>query len=179
MTAVDDQASVLQPEQLFTDGTAFLDPERWQRAIDDLRADGPFVRVDDNVHGTIWATVDLEVLLEVSRRPEEFANTTAPLLPPKLAGGPDISEVGAQLKMLINQDGPDHLAHRKVVVEWFKNSTLRVLKPAVDELVAESMGRLREVGGECDFSTEVALPLPLPRHHVDARCADAPTSPCC
>lgn len=161
MTTVGDHASAVRPEHLFTDGDAFLDPERWQRAVDDLRADGPFVRFDDDVHGTVWATVDLEVLLEVSRRPDEFANTTAPLLPPKLEGAPNIGEVGAQLKMLVNQDGPDHLVHRKLIVEWFKNSTLRVLKPAVDALVAESMQRLREVGGECDFSSEVALPLPL------------------
>lgn len=104
-----------------------------------------------------------EVLLEVSRRPEEFASTAAPLLPPKFTGAdvPDLNQVSAQFKMLINQDGHDHLVHRKLVVEWFKNSTLRVLKPAVDELVAESMTHLRELGGECDFSTEVALPLPL------------------
>jgi cytochrome P450 len=102
------------------------------------------------------------VLVEVSRRPVEFANTTVPLLPPKLDGGvADIGDIGAQLKMLINQDGPDHLNHRKLVVDWFKNSTLRVLKPAVDELVNESMTRLRELGGECDFSSEVALPMPL------------------
>jgi cytochrome P450 len=162
MTAIDDTTTRLDPASLFTDGAAFVDPERWHQTVDELRGDGPFLRVDDAVHGTFWATVDLEVLLDVSRRPEEFANTSAPLLPPKVAGGgPDISEVGTQLKMLVNQDGPDHLAHRKLLVEWFKNSTLRVLKPAVDQLVDESMIRLREVGGECDFSTEVALPLPL------------------
>lgn len=151
----------LDPGALFTDGATFVDLEGWHRAVDELRDTGPFLRFDDDVHGTIWATVDLDVLLEVSRRAEEFASTTVPLLPPKLTGGPDMSEVGAQLKMLINQDGHDHLVHRKLVVEWFKNSTLRVLKPAVDELVAESMAHLRELGGECDFSTEVALPLPL------------------
>ncbi|MDZ7676710.1 MAG: cytochrome P450 [Acidimicrobiales bacterium] len=162
MSTIDETTTRTDPGPLFTDGATFVDLERWHRAVDELRGQGPFVRFDDDVHGTIWATVDLEVLLEVSRRPGEFANTTVPLLPPKLgADGPDINEVGAQLKMLINQDGPDHLAHRKLVVEWFKNSTLRVLKPAVDELVAESMTRLHEIGGECDFSSEVALPLPL------------------
>jgi len=161
MTAIDDTTTRVDPA-LFTDGAAFLDLERWHRAIDELRDEGPFLGADDQAHGRFWATVDLEVLLEVSRRPEEFANTTAPLLPPKLGGdAPDINEVSAQLRMLINQDGRDHLAHRKLVVDWFKNSTLRVLKPAVEELVAESMARLRELGGECDFSTEVALPLPL------------------
>ena len=162
MSVIDDPQAMLDRSNLFTDGTAFLDLERWHRAVDGLRDEGPFVRVDDDHHGTFWATVDLEVLLEVSRQPDVFANTTAPLLPPKLGGdAPSIDEVGAQLKMLINQDGPDHLAHRKLVVEWFKRSTLRVLKPAVDDLVAESMSHLRDLDGECDFSTEVALPLPL------------------
>ena len=162
MSVIDDPQLALDRSNLFTDGAAFLDLERWHRAIDELRGDGPFLRVDDEMHGTFWATVDLEALLEVSRQPEVFANTSAPLLPPKLeAGGPALDEVGAQLKMLITQDGPDHLAHRKLVVEWFKRSTLRVLKPAVDELVADAMVHLRELGGECDFSTEVALPLPL------------------
>jgi cytochrome P450 len=162
MSTVDDTTTHVDPGPLFTDGASFLDLEGWHRSVDALRHQGPFVRFDDDVHGTVWATVDLDVLLDVSRRAAEFANTSAPLLPPKLSGGlPDINEIGAQLKMLINQDGPDHLAHRKLVVEWFKNSTLRVLKPAVDELVAEAMHRLREMGGECDFSSEIALPLPL------------------
>ena len=163
MSTLDDTTTQLGPSDLFTDGAAFLDLEGWHRSVDELRGHGPFIRFEDDVHGAVWATVDLEVLLDVSRRPEEFANTSAPLLPPKLARGdlPDLNEIGSQLKMLINQDGPDHLRHRKLIVEWFKNSTLRLLKPAVDELVAETMDRLRELDGECDFSTEVALPLPL------------------
>ena len=162
MSHTEEATTQVDPGPLFTDGATFLDPDSWHRAVDTLRGEGPFIRFDDDVHGTIWATVDLEVLLEVSRRPVEFANTSVPLLPPKLDGEtPDIGDVGAQLKMLINQDGPDHLMHRKLVVDWFKNSTLRVLKPAVDELVHESVNRLRDLGGECDFSSEVALPLPL------------------
>ncbi len=162
MSTIDRTTTHADPGPLFTDGTTFVDLESWHRSIDELRDDGPFIPFEDEVHGTVWATVDLDVLLEVSRRPGEFANTTAPLIPPKLNdSSAELGEVGEQLKMLINQDGEDHQAHRKVVVEWFKNSTLRVLKPAVDELVDESMTRLRETGGECDFSSEVALPLPL------------------
>ncbi len=157
---ITDHPSRLTPSGLFTDGATFLDLEGWHRAVDALRDQGPFVRLDDEVYGTLWATVDLEVLLAVSRQAEVFANTSEPLLPPKVGGG-NLGEVSTQLKMLINQDGPDHIAHRKLIVDWFKNSTLRVLKPAVDELVAEAMTRLRDLGGECDFSTEIALPLPL------------------
>jgi cytochrome P450 len=147
---------------LFLRGSSFLDPESWHRSVDELRGPEPFLRVDDRIYGTVWVVTDVEVLLEVSRRPDEFANTEEPALlaAPGLAGeGKD--EVWGQLKMLVNMDGPDHLAHRKVVVDWFKNSTLRVLQPAVDDLVGESMDRLHDLGGDCDFATEIALPLPL------------------
>lgn len=148
--------------RLFLRGSSFLDLEAWHRSVDELRGQEPFLPVDDHIFGGMWVVTDLELLLEVSRRSEEFANTAEPALlaSPGLAGeGKD--EVWGQLKMLVNQDGPDHLAHRKVVVDWFKNSTLRVLKPAVESLVGESMDRLRDLGGACDFATEIALPLPL------------------
>ena len=162
MTAIETPESQADAARLFLRGSSFLDPESWHRSVDELRGPEPFLRVDDRVYGTVWVVTGVEVLLEVSRRPGEFANTEEPALlaTPGLAGeGKD--DMWGQLKMLINQDGPDHHAHRKLVVDWFKKSTLRVLKPAVEDLVTESMGRLRELGGECDFAAEIALPLPL------------------
>ena len=162
MPATETPTAQADAARLFLRGSSFLDPEAWHRHVDDQRGPAPFLRVDDHVFGEVWVVTDLEILLEVSRRPDEFANTEEPALlaSPGLAGeGKD--DVWGQLKMLVNQDGPDHLAHRKVVVDWFKNSTLRVLKPAVDELVTESMARLRDLDGECDFASEIALPLPL------------------
>ncbi len=162
MTAPQAPEAPANAAMLFLRGSSFLDPEGWHRSVDELRSPEPFLAVDDHVYGPLWIVTDLEVLLEVSRRPGEFANTDEPALlaTPGLAGD-DKDEVWGQLKMLVNMDGPDHLAHRKVVVDWFKNSTLRVLKPAVEDLVTESMERLRDLDGECDFATEVALPLPL------------------
>lgn len=162
MTTTDTAPAPVDAARLFLRGSSFLDPEAWHRRVDALRTSEPFLPVHDTIFGDMCVVVDLEVLLEVSRRAEEFANTAEPAL---LAGrglaGEGKDEVWAQLKMLVNQDGPDHLTHRKVVVDWFKNSTTRKLKPAVDELVDEAMARLRELGGECDFATEIALPLPL------------------
>lgn len=148
--------------RLFLRGSSFLDPEEWHRRVDEVRGEAPFLHVDDPIFGELWIVTDLALLLDVCRRTDEFHNAEEPALfaTPGLSGeGKD--EVWGQLKMLLNQDGPDHVAHRKVIVDWFKNSTLRVLKPAVDDLVAEAMARLRDMEGECDFATEVALPLPL------------------
>ena len=160
--SVTDQPTSLPSDRQFTDGSAFLDLERWHRAVDELRGEGPFIRLDDEVHGLLWATVDVDPLLEVSRRAEVFTNTTAPMLPPKqAAASSQMDDLSGQFKVLVNMDGPEHLALRTLVVDWFKNSMMRLLKPAIDELVAESMAHLRELDGECDFATEVALPLPL------------------
>ena len=162
MTTTDTARAPADAAKLFLRGSSFLDPETWHRRVDRVRSPDPFLHVDDSIFGELWVVTDLEVLLEVSRRADELANTEEPALlaTPGLSGeGKDA--VWGQLKMLVNQDGPDHLAHRKVVVDWFKNSTLRVLKPVVDQLVHEAMQRLRELDGECDFATEIALPLPL------------------
>lgn len=147
--------------RLFLRGSSFLDPEGWHQQVDAVRGQ-PFLHVDDSIFGELWIVTELELLLEISRRTEEFFNADEPALfaTPGLSGdGKD--EVWGQLKMLLNQDGPDHVAHRKVILDWFKNSTLRILKPAVDDLVAESIERIRDLDGECDFATEIALPLPL------------------
>ncbi|MCO8126269.1 cytochrome P450 [Acidimicrobiia bacterium EGI L10123] len=162
MTAPQASEAPANAARLFLRGSSFLDPEGWHRSVDELRSPEPFLPVDDHVYGPLWIVTDLHVLLDVSRRPAEFANTEEPaLLATAGLAGDDKDEVWGQLKMLVNMDGPDHQAHRKVVVDWFKNSTLRVLKPAVEDLVTESMARLRDLDGECDFATEIALPLPL------------------
>ncbi len=160
-----DAMGVLTPEhtsRLFLRGTSFLDLEAWHGHVDELRASGPIHAVDDPIFGKLWVVTDLGVLLDVSRRTDDFINTEEPaLLGAEGLSGEGKDDLWGQMKMLLNQDGPDHLAHRKVIVDWFKNSTLRTLQPAVDALVAESVDRLRELDGECDFATEIALPLPL------------------
>ena len=163
MTAIDETMTMADAAPLFTEGATFVDLESWHREIDARRGDGPFVPFVDDVHGELRAAISMEALVEVARHADVFPNTSAPLLPPKIADKemPDLNSVSGQLKMLINQDGADHLNHRKLIVEWFKNSTVRVLKPTVDDLVAESMAQLRESGDDCDFSAEVALLLPL------------------
>ena len=158
MTFTDAQTD---PARLFLRGGSFLDPETWHARVDELRG-SPLLRVHDPIYGQLHVVTDLDVLLEVSRRPDEFANTEEPALVATAGlAGEGKDDMWGALKMLVNQDGPDHLAHRRVVVDWFKNSTLRVLKPAVDDLVAEAMDQLRHLDGECDFSSEIALPLPL------------------
>lgn len=165
MTTIERDTEV-ENARLFCDGETFVDLEAWHARVDEVRPDGPFLDVDDTEFGPLRVVTSLDTLLEVSRRPTDFANTSRPMLVPEgLLGKPGEespqAQMAEQLKMLVNLDGPEHVAHRKVVVDWFKNSALAHVRPAVAELVAESLAHLREAGGECDFSAEIALPLPL------------------
>ena len=55
-----------------------------------------------------------------------------------------------------------HKAHRNIVNEWFKPASIRRLNDRVDEL-AEAVGRPHggELGGQCDFARDIAMPYPL------------------
>lgn len=165
MTTIERDATT-DEGRLFCDGEAFLDLEAWHARVDEVRPEGPFLDVLAGEFGRLRVVTGLETLLEVSRRPADFANTSRPMLVPEglLAAADDGSPealMADQLKVLVNLDGPEHVAHRKVVVDWFKNSALAHVRPAVADLVTEAMDHLREAGGEADFSAEVALPLPL------------------
>ncbi len=160
-SAVDLDAAAIG--SLFCDGENFLDLEGWHRSVDRFRSDDPLLPISHRLFDELFAVTSLETLLEVSRRPDDFANTSRPMLMPMGYIDPDspAGQMADQINVLVNSDGHEHQAHRKVVVDWFKNSALATLRPAVDDLVADSMALLRERDGECDFSTDVALPLPL------------------
>lgn len=145
--------------RLFMDPHSFTDMDGWHRRAAALREAGPFHYVEDPVVGPFWACMNWTPLVEVSRRSEEFHNTAQAAFVGKYEDMQDAIPGG--IKTLLSMDGPEHTRYRKVVVDWFKPSALRRLQMAVDELVEQGMIRLRELGGQCDFATEIALPLPL------------------
>ncbi len=163
MTSTVTAASGFRADRLFTDPRNFTDMATWHRAAAELRRNGPVHHFSDARYGDFWAVTHHGALLEVSRQPEIFANTKDAAF---IGGGKaSYTEMQADLpfevKTLLSMDGEEHTKYRKVVVDWFKPSAIRRLQIAVDELVSESMDDLRERGGEIDFATDIALPLPL------------------
>ncbi len=146
-------------ERLFMDPHYFMDMDRWHRTAAEARREGAFHRVDDPAVGEFWACMRWAPLVEVSRNDEVFHNTEQAAFVGSYQAMQEAIPGG--LKTLLSMDGTEHTKYRQVVVDWFKPAALRRLQSAVDALVEASIARLRELGGECDFATEVAIPLPL------------------
>jgi cytochrome P450 len=150
-------------ERLFTDPKSFTDMNAWHRACAELRHAGPVHHFSDSRYGEFWAVTRHDALVEVSRHPEIFPNTKdAAFIGGGKASYTEMQEdLPFEVKTLLSMDGEEHAKYRKVVVDWFRPSAIRRLQIAVDELVAESLGELRARGGELDFATDIAVPLPL------------------
>ncbi len=163
MTATARARARFNADRMFTASGNFTDMDAWHCHAADLRRNGAVHKYSDRAYGDFWAVTQHNALLEVSRQPEIFPNTEDAAFLGSGRGAYNEMQEGLpfEIKTLLSMDGEEHAKYRKVVVDWFKPSAIRRLQIAVDDLVADSMAELRASGGEMDFATDIALPLPL------------------
>lgn len=66
--------------------------------------------------------------------------------------------LGGATAMLLTLDPPEHSAYRKVVNKGFTPRMIALLEPRLRDL---TRGLLDAAGDTCDFTTDVAMPLPM------------------
>jgi len=150
---VDDAARV------FTDPQAYADEARFHAACAVLRRDAPVVRVEVDGYSPFFAVTKHEDVLEVSRHPERWLSAPRPALGPKIRD--DKRGAGMPIRTLVQMDAPDHLVYRHISAAWFKPRTIARLEDRSRELSKRFVDRMADLGGECDFYTDVAMHYPL------------------
>ena len=65
------------------------------------------------------------------------------------------------IRTLVQMDPPDHTAYRHISADWFKPKNIARLGDRASELAKRSVDRMAELGGTCDFVTDVAVHYPL------------------
>ena len=70
-------------------------------------------------------------------------------------------EAGMGLRTLIHMDDPHHRKVRAIGADWFRPKAMRDLKVRVDELAKRYVDKMRDIGPECDFVTDIAVDFPL------------------
>jgi cytochrome P450 len=154
---MDDAAKVL------ADPTAYADDERLHTALTHLRANNPVAWVDNRPYRPFWAITKHADIMAIERDNQLFINEPRPLL--TTSEGDDIAkaqlESGMGLRTLIHMDDPHHRKVRTIGADWFRPKAMRDLKVRVDELAKRYVDKLRDVGPECDFVTEIAVNFPL------------------
>src|SRR6201991_2839737 len=157
MPTMDDAAKVL------ADPTAYADDTRLHAALAQLRANNPVAWVDNPPYRPFSAITKHADIMAIERANDLFLSEPRPLL--ATAEADDVlkaqQEAGLGIRTLIHMDDPHHRKVRAIGADWFRPKAMRDLKVQVDRLAKRYVDRLRDIGPECDFVTEIAVNFPL------------------
>jgi cytochrome P450 len=149
--------------EVLADPTAYADDERLHAALTHLRATNPVAWVDNRPYRPFWAITKHADIMAVERDNELFISEPRPLL--ATAAADDMAkeqiEAGMGLRTLIHMDDPHHRKVRQIGADWFRPKAMRDLKVRVDELAKRYVDKMADLGGQCDFVTDIAVDFPL------------------
>src|ERR1700694_2270298 len=149
--------------KVLADPTAYADEPRLHAALTHLRANAPVAWVDQPPYRPFWAITKHADIMAIERANDLFISEPRPLL--STAEADDLAraqlEAGMGLRTLIHMDDPQHRVMRAIGAAWFRPKAMRAMKVRVDELARIYIDKMRDVGPECDFVTDVAMNFPL------------------
>ncbi|XTP37620.1 cytochrome P450 [Mycobacterium sp. TJFP1] len=149
--------------KVLADPTAYADDQRLHKALAHLRANDPVAWVDHPPYRPFWAITKHADIMAIERANNLFLSEPRPVL--VTAEADDMAraqlEAGFGLRTLIHMDDPHHRKVRAIGADWFRPKAMRDLKIRVDELAKRYVDKMRDIGPECDFVTEIAVNFPL------------------
>jgi cytochrome P450 len=140
---------------VFIDPRAYADEKRFHAATALLRRESPVHRVESAKYAPFWAVTRHEDVMEVARDSEVWHNW------PRTTVNQHPDSPQPPVRTLVQMDAPDHLVYRHISAEWFKPAGVRRLSDRIAELARRYVDRMAELGGACDFVTDVASHYPL------------------
>jgi len=145
--------------RIFTDPKAYADEERFHAACRQLRRQSPVPWIEAEGFDPFWAVTKHADIMEIARRPDRWINAARPALAPKPRDATGAGDV--PVRTLVQMDPPDHVVYRRISSDWFKPRSVARLNERAAELARRYVDRMAELGGACDFVTDVAVHYPL------------------
>jgi cytochrome P450 len=147
------------------DPSAYADGKRVHDAFAWLRANNPLGLAELEGISPFWIVTKHADILEISRqndlfrsgeRSTTFTNIEADKRVRQMTGGsPHL------VRTLVQMDAPDHPKHRLLTQSWFLPQNIRHLEDRIRQIAREHVDHMIELGGECDFATDIAVTYPL------------------
>lgn len=125
-----------------------------------LRKHDPVHLVNAPDHYPFWLLTKNADIFEIEAKSNIFLNEPRPILANAEADDHTRNN-GNMLRTLIHMDDPDHAEYRKVAADWFLPKNLARLDARMSELAKQSVNKMADLGGKCDFSRDIALQYPL------------------
>ena len=157
--------------KVLADPTAYADDTRLHTALTHLRANNPVAWVDNPPYRPFWAITKHADIMAIERANDLFLSEPRPLLATAEADDAFKAQIeaGIGIRTLVHMDDPHHRKVRAIGADWFRPKAMRDLKTRVDELAKRYVDRMRDIGPECDFVTDVATEFPALRDPFPAR----------
>ena len=153
----------MTPEEaglVFVTPSAYADEALFHEACAVLRREDPIHLVEAPDFVPFHVITKHADVLEIELHNKEWENAPRPVLS-NLEADQRREEQGDLLRTLIHMDDPDHRAYRGVTAEWFLPKNLGKLNTRLAELATQSVDKMVELGGECDFARDIAMQYPL------------------
>jgi cytochrome P450 len=145
---------------IFLDPVAYTDQEAWHAVAAELRRDDPVLRVEAEGYTPFYVLTRFADVFEVSRHNDTFLNTRNSVLGPDFQGE-YLRSIGVEPATLIHMDGEEHRGHRALTNGYFRPTAVAKRQEAITQIAREYMAKFRDLGGECDFAQEIAVPYTL------------------
>ena len=128
-----------------------------------LRRHEPLRRMEPDGFEPFWSLSRHADVKAVESDHRLFINDPRPILGPRMLDALVQQLVGRRhlVRSLVQMDDPDHAQYRALTQQWFRGENIRRLAGRIEELAAQYVDRLGELGGECDFLKDVATWYPL------------------
>ncbi|OBI85660.1 cytochrome P450 [Mycobacterium asiaticum] len=149
--------------KVLADPTAYADNKRLHTALRQLRVSNPVAWVDHSPYHPFWAITKHADIMAIERDNDLFISAPRPLLTPAKADDLRRAQeaAGTGMRTLVQMDDPHHRRVRAIGANWFRPAAMRNLKVHVDHLAKRFVDKMREIGPECDFVTDIAVDFPL------------------
>jgi cytochrome P450 len=145
--------------RVFVSPEAYADEEYFHQACSVLRRESPIHLVEVEGYPPFYALTRHADVFEAERNSDVFHNAPRPVLL-ELERERILKQAG-ELATLIHMDDPEHRAYRGLTADWFQPRSLARLESRIAELARRAVDRMEEAGGTCDFSQDIAAPMPL------------------
>ena len=155
----DDIARTILSPLAYAEDTPVHEAFRW------LRANEPLGRAEVDGCFPFWVVAKHADILEVSRQNALFHSGDRATTFTTIDGDRKVREMTGGsphlIRSLVQMDAPDHPKYRLLAQSWFLPQNLRRLEDRIRQIAREHVGRMADLGGECDFVKDVALTYPL------------------
>jgi cytochrome P450 len=150
-------------DEVITDPKTYGDEHLYHQAFAQLRRDDPVHWSTPRDYRPFWAITRHADIMAVELNSANFKNEPRQFLTTVADEKLLLEQTGSGTfaRNLVAMDDPDHKAYRALTAAWFGPKSVRQLEAEITALARETVDRLIELGGQCDFAADVSAWYPL------------------